>query len=173
MGLLDPPDHPIRTERSSRVNTSLLVEPRFLSDQLGGEQPVHLIPGSGDLGRDGLAEHLTDRSEEVVPDDGVLLRPDTERDVLEGDPPHHMGEGRRLRIDQLHCVGDHRGSQRPALFPGRLVALVEDPQQFGMLCEHSRIEPCGDLLGVLRHHRRCRLHHHLRTGGQQCRRLVH
>ena len=51
VGLLDPPDHPVGAQRPGRVDAGLLVEPGLLGDELGGEQPVHLVPGVGDLRR--------------------------------------------------------------------------------------------------------------------------
>ena len=74
MGLLDAPDDPVVAHRVCRVDVRLLVEPHFLGDELGGEQPIDLAPGVGDVGCDGVAEHLRDRGEEVVAHDGVLLR---------------------------------------------------------------------------------------------------
>ena len=71
--LLDAADHAVRPQRARRVHPRLLVEPGLLGDELGREQPVDLVPGGGDLGGDRLAEHLTDRGEQVVADDRVLL----------------------------------------------------------------------------------------------------
>ncbi len=90
MGLLDAPDDPVGAHRVCRVGVRLLVEPHFLGDELGGEQPIDLAPGVGDVGCDGVAEHLRDRGEEVVAHDGVLLRTNPEGDVLVGDPLHHV-----------------------------------------------------------------------------------
>ena len=136
VGLLDAPDHAVRAQRVRRVDARLLIEPGLLGDQLRGEQPVDLAPGVGDLGGHGVAEHLPDRGQQVVTDDRVLLRADPERDVLVGDPPHHVLNDGALGIDQLHGVGHDRGRQRPALLPGGLVALVEHPQQLRVLLEH-------------------------------------
>ena len=132
-----------------RVDLRLLVQPGLLGDQLGREEPVHLVPGRRDLGGDGVAEHLPDRGQEVAADDRVLLRADSERHVLVGDPAQDVREGRRVRIDQLDGVGHHRRRQRPALLAGGLVALVEHPQQLRVLGEHARVEDRGDLLGML------------------------
>ncbi len=65
MGLLDAPDDPVVAHRVCRVDVRLLVEPHFLGDELGGEQPIDLAPGVGDVGCDGVAEHLRDRGEVV------------------------------------------------------------------------------------------------------------
>ena len=155
-----------------RVDACLLVQPGLLGDQLGGEQPVDLVPGGGDLGGDGVAEHLPDRAQQVVADDRVLLRADPERDVLVCDPLHHVLKGRGVGIDQLHRVGHDRSRERPALLSGGLVALVEHAQQFRVRGEHPGIEAGGDLLGVLGHDGRGRLHHvwtGQRAGTEHCR----
>lgn len=76
MGFLDASDHSVGAERSRRVDSSLLIEAGFLGDQLGGEQPVDLVPGGCDLRGDGVAEHLADSREQVVADDRVLIRAD-------------------------------------------------------------------------------------------------
>lgn len=108
-----------------RVDAALLVQPGLLRDQLGGEQPVDLVPGRGDLGGDGVAEHLCDRAQQVVTDDRVLLGADPERDVLVRDPLHHVVKGRGIGIDELHGIGHDRARERAALLSGGLVALVE------------------------------------------------
>ena len=167
VGLLDPPDHAVRPHRVRRVDARLLVEPGLLRDELGREQPVDLVPGRGDLGRDGVTEHLTDRRQQVVSDDRVLLRADPERDVLVRDAVHHPVERRRVRVDQLHRVGHDGRRERPALLAGGLVALVEHPQQLGVLLEHAGVEAGGDLLGVLGHHGSGRLHHGPRRRGER------
>ena len=167
VGLLDPPHHPVRPQRPGRVDALLLVEPRLVRDELGREQPVDLVPGRGDLRRDGLTEHLPHGGQQVVAHDRVLLRPDPERDVLVGDPLHHPVERRRVRVDELDGVGDHRRRQRPALLARGLVALVEHPQQLGVLLEHAGVEAGGDLLGVLGHHGRGRLDDGSRCRGEQ------
>jgi hypothetical protein len=59
-----------------------LVQPGLFGNQLGGKQPVDLVPGLGDLGGDSVAEHFPDRAQQVVPDDRVLLWADPEGDVL-------------------------------------------------------------------------------------------
>jgi len=90
VGILDAPDDPVGAPRVCRVDVRLLVEPHFLVDELGGEQPIDLAPGVGDVGCDGVAEHLRDRGEEVVAHDGVLLRTNPEGDVIVGNPLHHV-----------------------------------------------------------------------------------
>ena len=139
-----------RYGRSGRlgVDPGLLVEAGLFGDELGGEQPVDLVPGVGDLGGDRVTEHLADSAEQVVADDGVLLGPDAQRDVFVGNAFHDMIERRGGGVDQLDGVGHHGGGQRPGLFAGGLVALVEDSQQFRVFGEHPRIEPSGDLLGM-------------------------
>ena len=87
-------------------------------------------------------------AEQVMTDDGVLLGPDAQRDVFVGNAFHDPVERRRGGVDQLHGVGHDGRGQRPGLFSGGLVALVEDPQQLGVLGEHPWIEPGGDLLGM-------------------------
>ena len=89
------PHHPIRAQRPGRVDTGLLIEAGLFGDELGGEQPVHLVPGVGDLRGDRVAEDLTDRGEQVMADDGVLLRADSQRDVFVGNAFQDMVEGRR------------------------------------------------------------------------------
>lgn len=81
-GLLDAADHAVGAERLRRVDVCLKIEPRLLGDQLGGEQPVDLVPGGADLRRDRVTEHLPDGAEQVAADDGVLLGSDPEGDVL-------------------------------------------------------------------------------------------
>jgi hypothetical protein len=56
------------------------------------EQPIDLTPRGGDLGGDGVAQHLTDRGEQVLPNDRVLLRADPQGDVLIGDSAHDVVE---------------------------------------------------------------------------------
>ena len=56
----------------------------------------------------------------MMADDRVLLRTDAERDVLVRDALQHVLERRRSRIDELHRVGNHGSSKRPALFAGVL-----------------------------------------------------
>jgi hypothetical protein len=85
----------------------LLVEPSLFGDQLGGEQPVDLVPGGADFRRHSLAEHLPDGAEQVTADDRVLLGSDPERDVLVGDAFDHVLEGGGCRVDELHGVGHH------------------------------------------------------------------
>jgi len=50
------------------------VEAGLLGDELGGEEPVDLVPRVGDLGGDRVAEDLADRGQQVASDDRVLLR---------------------------------------------------------------------------------------------------
>ena len=167
-GLLDAAHHAVRAQRARRVDARLLVEPGLLGDQLRREQPVDLAPGVGDLGGDGVAEHLPDRGQQVVTDDRVLLRADPERDVLVGDPPHHVVE-RRARRDR--SAGRRRprptppapGSARPVAW----LPWLNTRSSSGMLLEHAGIEAGGDLLGVLGHHAGRRAHDGVGAGGQQ------
>ena len=72
-GFLYAADHPVWSSRLRGGHVRLLVEPRFLGDQLEREQPIDLTPGRGDLGRYGIAENLTDGSEQMLADNRVLL----------------------------------------------------------------------------------------------------
>jgi hypothetical protein len=155
----DAADHAILPRRLVGVNLGLLVQSRFLGDQLECEQPVDLPPSGGDLGCDGVAKHLTDGGKEVLPHDGVLLGADPKGDVLVGDSAQDVVERRRLGIDEMHGIGDHRAGQGFALFAGGLVALVENAQQLGMGGKHPGIEVSGDLVGMFGNDgRRCPNH---------------
>ena len=67
VGFIDAAEHAVWTRRLVGVHIRLLVQARFLGDQLEREQPIDLTPGGGDLGGDGIAEHLTDGSEQIRP----------------------------------------------------------------------------------------------------------
>ena len=165
--LLDPADHPVRAHSVCRVGADPFIEPGFQRDQLGGEQPVDLAPRVGDLRGDRGAQYVGDRAQQVVADNGVLLGPDAERNMLVGNTCHDVIERGRGRVDQLDGVGDHGTGQRLALLSGGLVALVEHPEQLRVLGEHPRVEACGDLLGMLGHHGGSGLDDGLGSGGQQ------
>ena len=64
-------------------------------------------------------------------------------------------------------VRDDGGGEGAALLARRLVTQIEDPKQFGVLAEHSRIEARGDLLGVLGDDGRGCRDHGLRRARQQ------
>ncbi len=81
-GLLDPTDHAIRPGRLVRVDARLGIQPGFFSHQLGGEEPVHLVPGGADFRCNRLTKHVAHGAEEIPADDGVLLGSDAQRDVL-------------------------------------------------------------------------------------------
>ena len=125
------------------------VELALLRDELAREQPVHLVPRGGDLGGDGVAEDVADGPHEVVADDGVLVGLDAQRHVLVRDALHDRREVGGGRVDQVDGVGDDRRGQRLGLLTDGLVGLVEHPHQLGVRLEHVRVEPLGDLLGVL------------------------
>jgi hypothetical protein len=77
--------------------------------------------------------------------------------VFVRNPLHHVSERRRVGVDQVHGVRDHRSGERLALLASGLVSLIENSQQIWMCREHVAVEASGDLIGVLSHdRRRCR-----------------
>ena len=107
-GFFDAAHHAVWPRRLRGVHVRFLVQPRFLGDQLDREQPIDLTPGGGDRGGDRVAQDLTDRGEQVLPNDRVLLGADPQGDMLVGDSAHDVVERRRLGIDELHGVRDNR-----------------------------------------------------------------
>ena len=89
-GFLYAADHAVGASRLRGVHVRLLVEPCFLGDQLEREQPIDLAPGRGDLGRNGIAENLSDGSEQILADNRVLLGADAQGYVLVGDSAHDV-----------------------------------------------------------------------------------
>lgn len=138
-----------------RLDPARTVKPPFLVDQRIGHQPVHLIPGGGDLRRDRTAENVDDRPHQLVVYDLVLLGPYPQRRVLVRDPRHQLlrsGVGGH----QAGCEGRHRPGERLLLGTIVLVAAVEGPvEQARVRCEQPLVEACGDLLNVFTDHRQC------------------
>lgn len=91
----------------SRIGACQRVQLGLFGDQRAAEKPVHLVPRRRDLRRDRVTEDGLHRLEQVVADDRVLLRLDSERDVLVGDALHHRGEIGCFRVDQLDGESDH------------------------------------------------------------------
>lgn len=91
VGLLDGSDDPVGPGRGGGVDAGGGMEPGLFGNQLGGEEPVDLVPGCGDLGGDGVTEDLPHCGEQVMAHDRVLLWADSEGDVLVRDPRHHVG----------------------------------------------------------------------------------
>jgi hypothetical protein len=106
------------------VPAALLPQPLLHGDQGVRHQPVDLVPGGGDLGRDGVAEHLGDGGEQVLVDDAVLLRRDTERGVLVGDALQHRVRPLLRTLQQVRRERRDGSGQRlplgagPAAAPG-------------------------------------------------------
>jgi hypothetical protein len=84
--------HAVRACRLRWIHVRLLVQPRFLGDELESKQPIDLAPGGGDFRCHGVAENLTDRGEQVLTDDCGLLRAYSQRDVFVGDSVHDVVE---------------------------------------------------------------------------------
>lgn len=102
------------------------VEALLDGDEGVGHQPVDLVPGRGDLGGEGLAEHLDDGLEEVLVDDLVLGAGDAERGVLVGDAvQHHVRAGVRV-LDEMGREGRDGPGEGLLLEARVLVAAVEE-----------------------------------------------
>ena len=72
-GLLATRSTTFHSRQTSPRRARSRVQPLLDGDEGVGHQPVDLVPGGGDLGRDGVAEHLGDGGEQVLVDDAVLL----------------------------------------------------------------------------------------------------
>ena len=160
LGLLDPlGDLPLAPHRL-RAHAAGAVEAALLVDQRVRHQPVDLVPGGGHLGRDGVAEHVDDRPEQVVVDDVVLGRGDAERRVLVRDAGEQVLGQLLGHLHQRAGEDRHRAGQGHLLALLGLVAAVEGAvEQFGVLAEQVLVEACRDLLDVLRDDREGRLDH--------------
>jgi hypothetical protein len=77
-------------------------------DQVVGHVPIELVPGGCDLFGDGIAQHVDDRREEVLADDGVLLSDGPERGVLVRDPRKELVRGVRAIGDEHRRVCRYR-----------------------------------------------------------------
>ena len=134
-----------------RLPVQGLVEARLAGHEFGGHQPVHLVPGRGDVGRDGRAQHLAQRGQQVATDDGVLRGRDAQADVLVGDAVQHGGEG----LGPVHVRGEgvDRAGQGLGLVAAGLVAQVEEVLQLGVVREHALVEVPGDGFAVGKQHR--------------------
>ncbi|GAA3236714.1 hypothetical protein GCM10020256_55580 [Streptomyces thermocoprophilus] len=128
---------------------ALLVQPLLDRDQRVRHQPVHLVPGGGDLRGDGVAEDTRDRREQVLVDDGVLLGRDTEGGVLVRYALEHRVGPPVGVVQQMAGEGSDGAGEGPALGAGCLVAAVEQvAQQLGVGGEHAGVEALGDLVEV-------------------------
>ena len=148
--LLDPLGHPPGPPDRVRGEVHRVVQPAFLVDEHVRHQPVDLVPGRGDLGRDGVPQHVHDGPHQVVVDDLVLVRAQPQRDVLVGDPRQEVVR------DLVHVVHEQPGERRNGPGEGlllaavRLVPPVEEPvQEVRPRLEHVFVEALGDLLDVL------------------------
>ena len=74
----------------------------------------------------------------MLADNGVVLGPDAQADVLVDDARHHRRQHRRV-VDMLG-VGRDRAGQRLLLLAARLVPLVEDVLEFRIVLEHAGVE---------------------------------
>ena len=147
--LLEALHHAVRTPGLLGIGPGRGIQLGLLGDQCGGEEPVDLVPGGGDLRSDGLTQHLLDGAQQVAAHDQVLRSLDAQGDVLVGDALHHRGEVRSVRVDQVHGEGHHGGGQGLGLLADGLVGPVEDVEQFGVSLEHVRVEHLGDLFCML------------------------
>lgn len=118
------------------------IHPLFHLDEDAGDGVVGLFPGIDHLIRGRLSQHIPDRPQKILPDDGVMFRADSQRPVFMGNPFHHrqnllqavdMGRRRIHRIRQ--CLG---------LFPFPLVGAVENVVQFGVAGKQPFVELTGD-----------------------------
>ena len=141
------PPHRLRSHAARAVQASLLVDERVR------HEPVDLVPRGGDLRRDGLAEHVDDRPEEVLVHHLVLLGADPERGVLVRDAREQVLGELLGRLDEGAREGRDRAGQRHLLRALRLVAAVERAvEQLRVRGEHVLVEALRDLRDVLRDH---------------------
>ncbi len=146
VGLLVPGYHPVRAPHLARGESGLRVQAVLQGDQGVGHQPVDLVPGGGDLGGDGIAQHLDDGREQVGVDHRVLVLGDAERDVLVGDARQH-GVGALVGVGQQRA-GEGRDRTRESLLLAAvgLVAAVEQVvEQLRVGLEQTPVEHLADL----------------------------
>lgn len=128
-------------------DAGLLIEPGLHGNERVGHQPVHLVPGRGDLGGDRVAEDLDDRGEEVLVHRLVLLGGDAERRVLVRDAGEHEIRAAARVVEQGDREGGYGSRQRLPLIAVGLVPAVEQiAEQLGMGGEEPRVEALGDLV---------------------------
>ncbi|CAM5316172.1 hypothetical protein SROCM77S_01156 [Streptomyces rochei] len=124
----------------------LLVEAGLGGHERVGHQPVDLVPGGGDLGGDGVTEHLGYRGKEMTVDDLVLVRGDAEGGVLVRDAGQQRVRTGVGALQQHAGEGGDGAGQRPLLLPVGLVAAVEQvAQQLGVGVEQLPVEQRGDV----------------------------
>ncbi|MNV79426.1 hypothetical protein D3C71_1729790 [compost metagenome] len=73
--------------------------------------------------------------------DGVVFGADAQADVLVHDARHHRHQHGGI-VDVLG-IGGHGAGQRMLLLAARLVGLIEDVLEFGIVIKHARIEVLG------------------------------
>ncbi len=138
-----------------RAALRVRVQAGFGGDQLGGQQPVRLVPRRQQLRRGGIAQHLGDRAQQMPPDDRVVARPDADRRMLVDDAADHRRQ--RGVVAVVGGIGEHRRSQRLLLRAVGLVAHVEQVGQLRVAGEHVAVEGLGDGQTVFAQHRHARI----------------
>ncbi|MNS94159.1 hypothetical protein D3C72_1283680 [compost metagenome] len=78
--------------------------------------------------------------------DRIVFGPDAQADVLVHDARHHGHQHGRI-LDVLG-IGGHRAGQGVLLLAARLVGLIEDVLEFGIVLEHARVEMLGQRYAV-------------------------
>ena len=115
-------------------------------DQRVGHVPVDLVPGSGDLGRDRVTQHLHDGGEQVLVDDRVLVLGDAERGVLVCDAGQHLERVVSVLGHQQRGVRGYRSRESALLVTLGLVASVEQITfELGVRREHPLVEDRSDV----------------------------